>query len=326
MESAPARPVDRPWLNFALLVLTVGTAAFTFDVSFGEAMASLDARVADAFAFSATLVAILGAHEMGHYVLARLHGVDTSLPYFIPVPFLGPGTMGAVIRIRDRIPTRNALVDIGAAGPLAGLVVAIPLIAWGLAHAQLVDAPPVQAPFPGELSLWRLGEALVHWLDVQVLGAPAAPAQEAARYSSMLFADSPLMKGLQWLVLGPLPEGKEVALNPMVMAGWFGLLVTLLNLIPVGQLDGGHLTFALWGPRARWVGKAMALGLVYLIVFYTVSWTVWLVVVSLAVGFGHPEVTRPEEPLGTGRKLVCALCFVALAACAMPVPIRMVTW
>jgi membrane-associated protease RseP (regulator of RpoE activity) len=326
MESAPVRPVDRPWLNLTLLVLTVGTAAFTFDVSFGEAMASLDARVADALAFSATLVAILGAHEMGHYVLARLHGVDTSLPYFIPVPFLGPGTMGAVIRIRDRIPTRNALVDIGAAGPLAGLVVAVPLIAWGLSSAQLVDAPPVQAAFPGELSLWRLGQELVGWLDVQVLGAPPPPEPAVARYSTMLFADSPLMKGLQWLVLGPLPEGKEVALNPMVMAGWFGLLVTLLNLIPVGQLDGGHLTFALWGPRARLVGKAMALGLLYLIVFHTVSWTVWLGVVSLAVGFGHPEVTRPQEPLGTGRKLICALCFLALAACAMPVPIRMVTW
>jgi membrane-associated protease RseP (regulator of RpoE activity) len=146
------------------------------------------------------------------------------------------------------------------------------------------------------------------------------------RSIAWLYADSPLMKGLQWLVVGPLPEGKEVALNPMVLAGWFGLLVTLLNLIPMGQLDGGHLTFALWGPRARWVGKAMALGLVYLVVFYTISWTVWLVVVSLMVGFGHPEVTRPQEPLGTGRKLICALCFVALAACAMPVPIRMVTW
>jgi membrane-associated protease RseP (regulator of RpoE activity) len=325
MESAPARPVDRPWLNLTLLVLTVGTAAFTFDVSFGEAMASLDARVADALAFSATLVAILGAHEMGHYVLARLHGVDTSLPYFIPVPFLGPGTMGAVIRIRGRIPTRNALVDIGAAGPLAGLVVAVPLIAWGLAHAPLVDALPVQTPFPGETSLWSVGQELVRWLDVHVLGAPP-PAPAVARPGALLFADSPLMKGLQWLVLGPLPEGKEVAFHPVVMAGWFGLLVTLLNLIPVGQLDGGHLTFALWGARARWVGKGMALVLLYLIVFHTVSWTAWLVLVSLVVGFGHPEVTQPQEPLGTGRKLICALCFLALAACAMPVPIRMVTW
>ncbi|HEX8826170.1 MAG TPA: site-2 protease family protein, partial [Archangium sp.] len=114
--------------------------------------------------------------------------------------------------------------------------------------------------------------------------------------------------------------------HPVVIAGWFGLLVTLLNLLPVGQLDGGHLTFALWGNRARVVGKAVALVLLFLTLFYTITWGVWLLVATKLVGFGHPEVTQPAEPLGLGRKLVCAVCFLALAGCAMPVPIRMVIW
>jgi membrane-associated protease RseP (regulator of RpoE activity) len=110
----------------------------------------------------------------------------------------------------------------------------------------------------------------------------------------------------------------------VVIAGWFGLLVTLLNLLPVGQLDGGHLAFALWGPRARWVGKAVALVLLGLTLFATASWGLWLVVTSKLVGFGHPEVVEPEVPLSRGRKWVCALCFVALIACAMPIPLRQV--
>jgi membrane-associated protease RseP (regulator of RpoE activity) len=326
MESAPTRTSNRLWLHALLFVLTVGTTSFTYDRVFPGAALPWNERVAEALTFSSALLAILGSHEMGHYLLARLHRVDTSLPYFIPLPYLGVGTLGAVIRIRGRIPSRNALVDIGAAGPLAGLVVALPLLAWGLAHSTVVDSPALPSAFPGETSLWTLGHEFFQWalVKLSLLSPPVEP--PFTGHVQQVFGDNLVMMALQRLVLGPLPAGKDVLVHPVVIAGWFGLLVTLLNLMPVGQLDGGHLAFALWGGRARWVGRIAALVLLFLTLFYTVSWGVWLLVTTKVVGFGHPEVTEPAEPLGLGRKLICALCFLALAGCAMPVPIRMVIW
>jgi hypothetical protein len=184
----------------------------------------------------------------------------------------------------------------------------------------------VPAAFPGDTSLWVLGGELLQWLQVKL--SLAAPPVEPPFTGNVawIFGDSLLMKGLKWLAIGPLPAGKDIQEHPVVIAGWFGLLVTLLNLMPVGQFDGGHLAFALWGRHARLVGKAMALVLFFLTLFYTVTWGLWLLVATKVVGFGHPEVTQPAEPLGLGRKLVCAVCFLALAGCAMPVPIRMVIW
>ncbi|HEY0093472.1 MAG TPA: site-2 protease family protein, partial [Archangium sp.] len=251
MESAPARVVNRPWLHLLLFVLTVGTTSLTFDNLFDRASLTWSARLTEALTFSVALLTILGAHEMGHYVLARLHGVDASLPYFIPLPYLGVGTLGAVIRIRGRIPTRNALVDIGAAGPLAGLVVALPFLLWGLAHSPVVDVPEPSSVFPGRSSLWSLGGDFLEWLQVKLSLAEAAPGGASSVQYAVLFSDGPLMRGLKWLVLGPLPAGKGIQEHPVVIAGWFGLLVTLLNLVPVGQFDGGHLAYALWGKHAR---------------------------------------------------------------------------
>jgi membrane-associated protease RseP (regulator of RpoE activity) len=325
MESATVRPANRLWLHLLLFGVTAATTSFTFNVQFGDSL-PLDERLAGSLSFSLALLTILGSHEMGHYLLARAHGVDASLPYFIPLPYLGVGTLGAVIRIRGRIPHRNALVDIGAAGPLAGLLVAVPVILWGLAHSSLVDAPLPQPPFPGETSLWALGGELLHWLQVKFSLVPPPPLEPPPTGAFIVFGDSLLMRGLKWLVLGPIPAGKGLQEHPVVIAGWFGLLVTLLNLMPVGQFDGGHLAFALWGRHARLVGKVMALVLFFLTLFYTVTWGLWLLVAAKVVGFGHPEVTQPAEPLGLGRKLVCAVCFLALAGCALPVPIRMVIW
>ncbi|HZI09141.1 MAG TPA: site-2 protease family protein [Myxococcus sp.] len=329
MDTVPiARPAPRYWVHLLLLVLTVGTTFTSYLLYFhfqrpytpGEVSVEAASR---ALSFSLALLAILGSHEMGHYLLARYHRVDTSLPYFIPLPVLGVGTLGAVIRIRDRIPHRNALVDIGAAGPLAGLVVALPILCWGLAHSTVVDAPQVAAAFPGDDSLWAYGKDLFAWAMEKVTNAPPAP--EAQIHSvQTVFGDSLLMRGLTWLMLGALPEGKDVLVHPVVIAGWFGLLVTLLNLMPVGQLDGGHMAYALWGRNAHWVGRAVAALLLFLTLFVTASWGLWLLVTSKLVGFGHPEVVEPLEPLSRSRKLICALCLLALIGCAMPVPLRQV--
>src|SRR5713226_2644537 len=156
MPSTVFRPADKPLLNLTLFVLTLGTTFGTFLYMWTAAGPTPLSAVNGSWTFSLSLVLILGSHEMGHYVLARIHKVDTSLPYFIPLPLLGVGTLGAVIRIRGRIPDRNALVDIGAAGPLAGLAVAIPMIVFGLAHSKMVDLPPMSNDFLGESSLWAL--------------------------------------------------------------------------------------------------------------------------------------------------------------------------
>jgi membrane-associated protease RseP (regulator of RpoE activity) len=329
MDTVPvARPAPRYWVHLLLLVLTVGTTFTSYLLYFhfqrpytpGEVSAEAASR---ALSFSLALLAILGSHEMGHYLLARYHRVDTSLPYFIPLPVLGVGTLGAVIRIRDRIPHRNALVDIGAAGPLAGLVVALPILCWGLAHSTVVDAPRVAQAFPGDDSLWAYGRDVFAWVMEKITHAPPAP--EVPIHSvQTVFGDSLLMQGLTRLMLGPLPEGKDVLVHPVVIAGWFGLLVTLLNLMPVGQLDGGHMAYALWGRNAHWVGRAVAALLLFLTLFVTASWGLWLLVTSKLVGFGHPEVVEPLEPLSRSRKLICALCLLALIGCAMPVPLRQV--
>ncbi|HEX8700323.1 MAG TPA: site-2 protease family protein [Myxococcaceae bacterium] len=326
METPAPAPATRLWPHLLLFVLTVGTTLSAYPAAFRQVLpweALGSSRLwAEALSFSLALLAILGAHEMGHYLLARFHRVDATLPYFIPLPIIGIGTLGAVIRIRGRIPHRNALVDIGAAGPLAGLVVAVPLLLWGLSHSQVVEAPVRPLSFPGEDSLIVVVKDVFTWLGQKLTFAPSVPEVYVPR--TQVFGDSLLIHGLTWLTLGPVPANAEVVQHPVVFAGWFGLFVTLLNLLPVGQLDGGHLTYALWGERARWVGMAVALVLLGLTLFATASWGLWLVVVSKVVGFGHPEVVEPQVPLSRGRKWVCGLCFLALIACAMPIPLRQV--
>ncbi len=162
--------------------------------------------------FAVPLLSILLAHEFGHYTAARLHGVPASLPYFIPVPPMLSliGTMGAVIGMRGRISTRKALLDIGAAGPLAGMVVAVPVLAVGL---QLSEVKPT-----GDPGYLQEGQSLLYVL-------------------------------LKYVTVGPIPDGHDVFLHPVAFAGWVGLFLTMINLLPVGQLDGGHIAYALFGPK-----------------------------------------------------------------------------
>lgn len=220
LAGAPLRPLAwraSAWL-FLATVVSVFATSFLLD-AYGGSSASEALRQAGQF--TSALLCILLAHEFGHFIAARIHRVDASLPYFIPFPLLSPfGTMGAVIRMRSNIPTRRALLDIGAAGPLAGLALALPLYAWGAAHSQLVHADGQGA----------LGESLlVRWLD-------------------RCFAP-------------PVPDGMDLLLSPVANAAWAGMFVTMINLLPVGQLDGGHVAFALFGRRqnqiGRWVHRSM---------------------------------------------------------------------
>jgi len=309
MDSVALRPAQRPLLHLALLLLTLGT---TFEVFLADQTSGVWNRtnILDGIAFSLSLVAILGSHEMGHWLLARHHGVDASLPYFIPLPHLGFGTLGAVIRLRSRIPSRRALVDIGASGPLAGFVVAVGVLLWGYAHATLVDVPASAAgSFPPL-------ESLPGVLRVLLSKQPPTPVGQS-------FGDNLLTLLIQRLLVGPLPEGKDVLANPFIVAGWFGCLVTTLNLFPIGQLDGGHLTFAVLGRRAVGWGKLAAGGLLGLVLLFNASWLVWLLVTSLVVGFRHPEVERPEEPLDGLRLWLCLGCLLVFVLCLTPSPVRL---
>lgn len=313
MATTVFRPGDRPWVHLGLLGVTAVTTFGSFLVwwsgAHGPWRALLNSgHAGEALTFSFCLLLVLGSHEMGHYVLARMHGVDTSLPYFIPFP-IGIGTLGAVIRIRARIPSRNSLVDIGAAGPIAGLVVAIPMMFIGVFRARLIDSVPMPSAWPPEMSLIGIIREL----------ASHAPAPASG---SIIFGDSLLSALMQRLVWGALPAGKDLEMNPIFLAAWVGMLVTMLNLIPIGQLDGGHLTHALFGRWAIPLGKAAALGMLALCIFASVGWLLWLVLTTQLIGFKHPEVLHPDEPLTRSRKWICAACAVGLILCVMPIPLR----
>ncbi len=222
-ESLPPPPPVKWRLNLLLFVVTVGTV-FATGLSLESGPATSHGAIVHAAQFTGALLLILVAHELGHFVAARIHRVDASLPFFIPLPpppISLLGTMGAIIRMKSRIPTRRALLDIGAAGPLAGLAFAIPLYAWGVAHSTVI-------PLSGDEV--QLGSSLL------------------ARLMDHLFAPA-------------IPPGHDVALHPVAFAAWGGMLVTMINLLPVSQLDGGHVAYALFGPKqdryARHVHRAV---------------------------------------------------------------------
>lgn len=306
-----------PAFHLLLLVLTFVSVFFVFLVAWGGGVeGDLHDKLWGSALFAVSVLLILGAHEMGHYLMARAHGVDATLPYFIPVP-LGFGTLGAVIRLKGKVPTRNALVDIGAAGPLAGLLIAVPLLVVGIALSPTVEVPPGASHALPRTSLWHLAELFGQWAREVVRGIPAPAETE----ESLLFGDNLLSLLLVRVVHGALPAGKDLAAHPVLLAGWFGMLVTMLNLLPVGQLDGGHLTHAWFGEKAVRIGRVVAAVLLPLALFGSASWLVWFFLVTRVVGFGHPPVTDGAAPLSWGRKVVCTVCFVATVLCFMPVPI-----
>jgi membrane-associated protease RseP (regulator of RpoE activity) len=235
--------------------------------------------------FAVTLVMTLGVHEFGHYFAARYYRVPVSLPYFIPVPppFLF-GTLGAVIRMRAPARDRNALFDIAAAGPLAGLVIAVPAVVLG-----------------------------IRWSTV----APATPGV------SYMFGDSLLTQTLVSLWFGPLPEGMKLYTHPVFDAAWVGLLVTALNLMPVGQLDGGRIAYALFGRGHRAIGIATFFGLLLLgAVTWSPNWVVWGMFILLFIGFRHGPPLDDLTPLSPGRRVLGYVCLALLVLLVPPVPIE----
>jgi membrane-associated protease RseP (regulator of RpoE activity) len=221
---------------------------------------------------------------MGHYLACRLYDVDATLPYFLPFLSLS-GTLGAVIKIREAFPGRKALFDIAIAGPIGGFVVLIPLLFWGMRHSNVLPVPP-------DMQGWNLGEPLLFQLA-------------------------------SWLTFGPIADGYSVNIHPVVFAAWFGMLATAWNLLPFGQLDGGHLTYATFGDRSRYFSIATVAGAIAMC-FVSYSWlvmTIMMVVMLFVLGPRHPRVIDEYEPLGAGRIALAVFALVMLIVCFTPVPI-----
>ncbi len=229
--------------------------------------------------FSATLLGILLAHELAHYVTCRRYGIQATYPYFIPAPTL-IGTLGAFIRIKSPIVTRRALFDVGISGPLVGFVVALPALALAILHSR-AGAPPASP-------------------DTITLGNPL----------SVILLTKLLRPGID-------PSG--ISLHPIGCAAWVGLFATALNLLPAGQLDGGHILYAVLGEKHRTVSRGLFLALVPLGVFCWAGWMVWAVIL-LVIGLRHPVLLASDEVLGPGRKLLALIAFLVLVLTFIPTP------
>ena len=284
-----------PWKNVALFVATVLSTLFV-----GAQWYYVDpfsAEILRAIPFTLAVMGVLGTHELGHYVMSRYHGVDASLPYFIPFPSLF-GTMGAVIKMRGQMPDRDALFDIGAAGPLAGLVAALAVTAVGLL------LPPVQVP-------------------PEIVNSPSAV--------EIQFAYPPLLQAVAAVLGEPLSYSDPTrSINPVVMGGWIGMFVTFLNLLPVGQLDGGHVLRSLVGDTADRFAPLVPTSLFALAGYLWVTgeagnaagiWVLWGFLSMLVTFMGSVDPID-DQPLDRRRAALGVLTFVLGALCFMPVPIQ----
>ncbi len=289
-------PIARYVLLFLLTVLTTTYAGQLHYASFmvGFSDRTLDLSGWSLFAhglwYSVSILAILGCHEFGHYYACRYYRVDASAPFFLPAPLPLTGTLGAFIRIRQPIPSKRALFDIGIAGPIAGFIVAVPLLLVGMYMSTVVEVP---SDFDG--SVLELGEPL-------------------------------LFKIAAWLTFDAVPEGYTVNMHPIAFAAWFGMLATALNLFPIGQLDGGHIAYAVLG---RW-STQLTLGMVGCLVglvFVSTSWLVWAVLtigMILVMGARHPPVWDEHVPLDRTRLWLAAFAVVMFVLCFTPAPIQLV--
>jgi membrane-associated protease RseP (regulator of RpoE activity) len=276
-----------PLVNLVLFLVTcvstlvAGSGAFLSFDPFTE-----PARLLQGVPFAFTLLSILGTHEFGHYFTARHYGASVSLPYFIPAPppFIF-GTLGAIIKMRSPARDKNSLFDIAAAGPFAGLVIAIPALLLGLSWSRVIPIPPGGG--------------------------------------TLVFGDSLLMRFLVFLTFGSIPEGRDVLIHSVGLAGWVGLFVTALNLFPVGQLDGGRIAYALFGTHHRKVSMAtFALLLALGALTQSMNWVVWAALLFFMIGFHHSPPIDDLTPLSPGRRVVGYLSFVLLVLLIPPVPIQ----
>jgi membrane-associated protease RseP (regulator of RpoE activity) len=272
-------PKPRIGINALLFFLTLLTTIFAGALQEGVNPFETPGQIYRGIPFSFSLMGILLAHEFGHYLAAKKHGLNVTLPYFIPAPPI-IGTFGAFIKMRSPVRDRRMLMDVGAAGPLVGVVVAIPLLIAGLRLSEV--------KFIGGETGLNLGSSL-------------------------------LLSLLSRIVVGPLPEGYDIVIHPVGFAGWIGLLVTALNLLPLGQLDGGHVGYALFGEWQNRISKFVYGGLIVLGVLGWQGWLVWAVLLWF-LGIRHPVPTDWWVPLDRKRKIIGWVTVGVFILTFIPVP------
>jgi len=271
-------------IHWVLFISTIFTTLLAGAMMEGALVFSKPLEILKGFPFSITLMLILGTHEFGHYYYAQKHKVEATLPYFLPAPpflFL-IGTFGAFIKIKSPIYKKDALLQIGAAGPIAGFIIAVPSLLIGLKLSNVVEK-----------------------VDIN---------------NAIMLGDSLLMKFLTWMTYPNLLETQDIMLHPMAFAGWIGLLVTMLNLLPIGQLDGGHIAYAMLGKKQNIIGKLAFISLIPLS-FISLNWLFWgLLIFFLMRSAKHPPIHDINIPLSKFNKRIGYICLIIFILCFIPAP------
>ena len=273
-------------IHWILFLLTIFTTLFAGAIMEGAQIYSNPLEIFKGIPFSFTLLFILGTHEFGHYYYAQKHKVDATLPYFIPAPpflFL-IGTFGAFIKIKSPIYRKDALLQIGAAGPIAGFIIAVPALVIGLLLSEVIEKKDIQG--------------------------------------AIILGDSILMKVLTFITHPGLLESQDIMLHPIAFAGWIGLLVTMLNLLPIGQLDGGHIAYAMLGEKQDIIGKLAFLLLIPLS-FFSINWLIWGILLLLLMrSVKHPPIQDIHVPLSYKDKRIGYACLIIFILCFIPAPFK----
>jgi len=277
---APPRRKRRLWVNVLLFVLTVGTTLLVGSLNRGgdPFKRPLDLLLLG-WPFSVSIILVLGSHELAHFLTARRLGVDATPPYFLPIPHPMTGTMGAFIRIQSPVPTKSALVRVGVSGPMVGFLVALPVSFIGL----MLSKPVAVSASPGI----RLGSPLIFWAMSELLHPN----------------------------LGP---GWDLLLHPVAFAGWLGLFVTALNLLPIGQLDGGHVAYAVFGRRWQKLSWAV-IAVLALLGFFWLGWPFWAAL-AIVLGLRHPPPLDDLTPLNKADWRLVAVAVLIIVLTFTPAP------
>lgn len=280
--------IGNPWVNVALFAVTLISVLTVGTLNEGVDLLKDPAGILKGLPFALSFLAILGTHEFGHYFAARYHKAAVTLPYFIPFPTIW-GTFGAFIQLKSPTLTRKQLFDVGVAGPLAGLVITVPVLIIGLLNSTIQPLPAGNEPYILE------GNSIFYWLAKLVIFGQA------------------------------LPNGQmDVFLHPLAWAGWSGLLVTMFNLIPVGQLDGGHIAYVLFGKNMKTVGYVVVgLMLVVGIIFWQ-GWLFWALLIMLFLGTGHPPPLNELAPLDSRRIILGYVMLVIFILIFVPAPLAII--
>jgi membrane-associated protease RseP (regulator of RpoE activity) len=272
-----------PRINAILFFLTLFTTLLAGSMMEGGTFWENPIDLLKGIPFSLTLMLILGTHEFGHFYYSQKHKVEATLPYFIPAPtFIG--TFGAFIKMKSPVKKRDALLQIGASGPIAGFLVAVPALIIGLNMSEVIEMSP--------------------------------------EFGGIILGDSILMKMLTSAIHPNLSASQDIMLHPIAFAGWIGLLVTMLNLLPIGQLDGGHVAYAMLGEKHGLFAKIAFAALIPLSLF-SLNWLVWAVLILIVMRTtSHPPVQDLHIPLSQNNKLIGYVCLVIFILCFIPAPIQ----